>query len=545
MDEWGSCSKLLVWTSVMQQRERGNIDLDADIREYLPEGFLTKLKYPEEKITMINLMNHNAGFQESFYENEMCSADQLFEDLEQAVRVCECRQAYHVGEYTAYSNWGAALAAYIVERVSGEDYVSYVNNNIFDALGIEHTSIDPLQRDNKWVADKRKELKCYERYSDSSYNKDLGECRSWVQLYPAGAAIGTLEDFTAFARAFVSGECPLFENISTRDEMLCATSFYGDSDIAKSCHGMFTGEYRVQTTGHGGNTGGCTAELAFDPISGLGVTVMAAEPGETAFCYGIPGLIFGSFTDRDEVKNARADSGADISGIYISKRSIVEGAGMASQYMGGVMPLARNGDGSYSVRLFGLELGGAARLYHISDNIYMMDNNGMSVVMYADTAPDGNTRLEMSYMDYVKDPAAAPALLTVIGFLLFGLACIAVLLVKLVLLIVKKARRSDKEYTLADRQITGQQGIYGVSAVIFALLIMIIGSGSPLFTAVSGVLAGILAAASLVNGAVLCYNAFGKRLTAGGRARRIAWGVLGIAYTAFVIAFRLYDFISL
>lgn len=60
--EWGSCSKLLVWTAVMQQCERGNIDLDTDIRAYLPEGFLTKLQYEDEKITMKNLMSHNAGF---------------------------------------------------------------------------------------------------------------------------------------------------------------------------------------------------------------------------------------------------------------------------------------------------------------------------------------------------------------------------------------------------------------------------------------------------------------------------------------------------
>ena len=46
--EWGSCSKILVWVSVMQQWERGNLDLDADIREYLPDNFLTKLQYPED-----------------------------------------------------------------------------------------------------------------------------------------------------------------------------------------------------------------------------------------------------------------------------------------------------------------------------------------------------------------------------------------------------------------------------------------------------------------------------------------------------------------
>ena len=157
--EWGSTSKMLVWTSVMQQWERGNIDLEADIRTYLPDGFLTKLQYPDEKITMLDLMSHKAGFQESFYENQEAAPDDVYDSLEDAVKACECWQAFHVGEYTAYSNWGTALAAFIVEQTSGEDYVTYVNENIFEPLGMEHSSIDPLQRDNEWVAQKRHELK--------------------------------------------------------------------------------------------------------------------------------------------------------------------------------------------------------------------------------------------------------------------------------------------------------------------------------------------------------------------------------------------------
>lgn len=127
----------------MQQWEQGNLDLDADIREYLPEGFLKKLQYKDEKVTMKNLMSHNAGFQESFYENQMCDESDLYDSLENAVKACECYQAYHVGEYTAYSNYGTALASYIVARVSGQDYAEYVRENIFKPLGMEHTSIDP------------------------------------------------------------------------------------------------------------------------------------------------------------------------------------------------------------------------------------------------------------------------------------------------------------------------------------------------------------------------------------------------------------------
>ena len=57
----GSVSKLLTWTAVMQQVEQGKIDLDADINQYLD------FKVPGldgKPITMRNLMQHTAGFEE-------------------------------------------------------------------------------------------------------------------------------------------------------------------------------------------------------------------------------------------------------------------------------------------------------------------------------------------------------------------------------------------------------------------------------------------------------------------------------------------------
>ena len=60
--EWGSATKLTVWVSVMQLWEEGKIDLKTDIKEYLPKDFLKgKLTY-DKPITMLDLMNHQAGF---------------------------------------------------------------------------------------------------------------------------------------------------------------------------------------------------------------------------------------------------------------------------------------------------------------------------------------------------------------------------------------------------------------------------------------------------------------------------------------------------
>lgn len=536
--EWGSCSKLLVWTSVMQQWERGNIDLDTDIREYLPNGFLTKLQYPDEKITMLNLMNHNAGFQESCYENQQASPDDVYGTLEEAVKTCECYQSYHVGEYTAYSNWGTALAAYIVEQTSGTDYVTYVHENIFEPLEMEHTCIDPKMCDNDWVASKRHELKCYLKTADMS--ESYGECLYGIQLFPAGAATGTLEDFAKFGQAFVAEDCPLFENNATRNEMFSATSHYGDTDIAKNCHGLWTSEYKVQTLGHGGNTGGCSSNLVFDPESSLGIVVMTNEPSETAFNYGIPGLIFGDITQRDNYKNAVVTSTEDVSGCYYSKRSVVSGAAKAMSFSGGLFPWSKNDDGTYSMKLFGLNIGDETKLLPLADHEYVMLNNGMNMFMYID-----NGRLEMMSADFERSSTGALGTVVVFGFILFGIACLVTLLVKLILCIVRKIRKSEKKYHSANWQILTQQSIYGVSSIILQRFIMVVGVVNPVFTAVSCILAAVLALISLANGGILCYNTIRADVRISTKVKQWIWSLLGIAYTVFIITMQLYNFWNL
>ena len=535
--EWGSTSKMLVWTSVMQQWERGNIDLEADIRTYLPDGFLTKLQYPDEKITMLDLMSHKAGFQESFYENQEAAPDDVYDSLEDAVKACECWQAFHVGEYTAYSNWGTALAAFIVEQTSGEDYVSYVHENIFEPLGMEHSSIDPMQKDNKWVAQKRHELKCYCRFADPKDNQDFGECRYAVQLFPVGACMSTLEDISRFGQAFVAEDCPLFENDFTRDEMFGATSFYGDTDIAKNCHGLWTNQYKVETLGHGGNTAGCTANLEFDPISGLGIAVLTNECGETAFCSGIPVMLYGHFSDREGFDSYNG-TGEDISGVYYTKRTICEGASKASQYMGQVFPLSKNDDGTYSVKILGYSFMDGIEFEPVAPNQYIYKDNGREMFVYIN---DGV--FEMGYMDNIRSSTGIMPSVSVYGFILFGLVCLLTVIIKLIVRLVRKLRKSDKRYTTADKQILSQQMIFAVSGIIFGIFLMYTaGTAGKPFVTVSCLLAAALGILSLANGVILCYNTIKGDMRTRTKIKQYIWAALCFAYTVFIATMQLYCF---
>ena len=92
------------------------------------------------------------------------------------------------GEVPAYSNYGAALAGYIVQRVSGEPFSDYVERHIFKPLGMEHsTLVQPLP-----AAFEATMSKGYSRASEPAQPYEL------VGLYPAGSSAVTASDMARF-----------------------------------------------------------------------------------------------------------------------------------------------------------------------------------------------------------------------------------------------------------------------------------------------------------------------------------------------------------
>ncbi len=167
----------------MQLWEEGLIDLEADVKEYLPEGFFTKLKY-DEPITMLNLMNHNAGFEDAIFQ--MCAEDESkIISLEEALKIMEPYQINKPGEICSYSNWSVALAGYIVERITGQPFYEYVQEHIFNPLEMKNTGLDPKYSNNFWVKSRLLE--------NQGYTHELVPKKNglfYLNIYPAGSAAG-------------------------------------------------------------------------------------------------------------------------------------------------------------------------------------------------------------------------------------------------------------------------------------------------------------------------------------------------------------------
>ncbi|MBQ8927501.1 MAG: beta-lactamase family protein [Oscillospiraceae bacterium] len=438
--EWGSVTKLLVWVSVMQLYEKGILDLERDIRDYLPEGFLSKLRY-DEPITMLDLMNHRAGFQETMYEIQDPD-ESAIRPLDAALRYTQPAQAFEPDTVTAYSNWSAALAGYIVQNISGETFSDYVHAHIFTPLGMEHTSIAPDYNDVPWVRTQREKLHSYiilEAYGQK-INQPMDTNMVYIHLYPAGSAAGTLADLTRFAQALADVNSPLFQDPATHREMLTATSTYGEGMVPRNCHGLWTQPGRgVLTLGHGGNTNSCSAQLEFDPVSGTGVVVMTNQYGESTFCAGIPELVFGTVEMPEE---ALPDPGS-IAGLYVTSRTDFCGEMKLMSCLSGLLPLTEQSDGAYSAL-------GLAQARSIGGGMYVLEQDGAVTVCGYTDAP--RRAVQLAYMDSVRDPGAVPKLLLLTAYLLMG--CIG--LVWLIVVGIRRLLKKGRSYSGKGMLLAGQ-----------------------------------------------------------------------------------------
>lgn len=311
--EWGSATKLLVWVSVMQLYEQGKLELDSDISDYLPDGFLSNLSY-DMPVTMLNLMNHNAGFQEVYVDVMVTDADYIG-SLEEALRKHKPAQIYMPGTVTAYSNWGVALAGFIVEQVSGVSFSEYVHENIFEPLQMEHSALSLDLSDNEWVQQKRKELQCYTTERDL-----IPDCFYHITLYPAGMCTSTLDDFEKFAAALLREDAVLLRRTETWREMFSPSAYFGETDIPLNCHGFWMIPFGVQTLGHGGNTVGCSSYLLLDRAHRTGAVVMTNQSNEKVYNRDMMELIFGRYE-----RSHYTDDNAVPSGGFRTARTVRRG----------------------------------------------------------------------------------------------------------------------------------------------------------------------------------------------------------------------------
>jgi CubicO group peptidase (beta-lactamase class C family) len=134
-----SISKTLTATGLMILVERGLIDLNIPINDYLGEAKLQARVGDAAEATVRRVACHTAGLplhSQHYYDDEPHRPPPLDETIRRYGNLVTAP-----GERYQYSNLGYGLLGYVISRVSREDYADFMREEIFVPLGMNHTSV--------------------------------------------------------------------------------------------------------------------------------------------------------------------------------------------------------------------------------------------------------------------------------------------------------------------------------------------------------------------------------------------------------------------
>ena len=385
----GSISKLFTWTSVMQLVEQGKLDLDRDVNDYLDFKIPVAFGKP---ITLRNIMTHTPGFEETGKELFVSDAAHV-RPLGEYLRDHLPARIFPPGTTPAYSNYGTAMAGYIVQRISGKPFEQYVAENIYGPLSMPHTTfVQPLPPELQPLMSNG-----YVRASQSAKPYEF------VQAYPAGSVATSAADMCNFMVAHLQdgqfGSARILKPETAK--LMHSRQFASDPRL----NGMALGFYEEtrnghRIIGHGGDTVYFHSDLHLIPDANVGFFVSYNSMGKAEVSPRT--ILFEKFLDRyfpytppvaAPVATAKEDAQL-VSGLYLaSRRGDTTFFKLTNLF--GELKVLTNSDGTISIDPLKGPNEELKRYTEISPLLYR-EVNGQDLIGFH---RDANQRLEFS-LDY-------------------------------------------------------------------------------------------------------------------------------------------------
>lgn len=262
----GSISKLFIFTAIMQLAGEKKIDLNADVNIYLND-FKIPYTYPEP-ITISHLMTHTTGFEGR--GGGLVSSPEKIEPAGKSLANFMPARVRPPGELAGYSNYGTALAGYIVETVSGMPFEEYIEKNIYFPLEMKNSTFSqPLP--SELVPD----MATGYSYKNGKFVPHGFEYFSGIVI-PSGAMSTTAADMAKFMIMHLQDGSYKNNSVLERSAsiMMHTQQFTHDLRINGMCYGFF--EDRINNRRiikHGGVTGYFRSILVLLPEENLGLFV--------------------------------------------------------------------------------------------------------------------------------------------------------------------------------------------------------------------------------------------------------------------------------
>ncbi len=268
----GSVSKLFTDIAIMQLVERGELNLDAPVTDYLPE-FRPRNPFGTP-ITVRQLMSHRSGLLReppigNYFETSQPSLAATVHSLNDTELV------FPPNTRTKYSNAAIAVVGYLLEAHTHQPFAKYLKNSVLDRIGLQHSSFEP---DPQIIANLAKaEMWTYDGHRFEAPTFQLG-------MAPAGSMYSTVNDLGRFLSVLLAqgktANGTLLKPATI--EQMWSPQFPNPGGRVFGLGFMVRTFEGRRLVGHGGAIYGFATTLDLLPEDKLGVVVIATKDAANA-----------------------------------------------------------------------------------------------------------------------------------------------------------------------------------------------------------------------------------------------------------------------
>lgn len=349
--DWGRSSDILIWISVMQLVEQGELNLSSSIRTLLPEG--VALPEGSEPITMLNLMNHTTGYNVSMMGSAGASVQGF--SVTETIGLYEATPVYTPGSFVSYSSYDAALAAAVVESISGTTIVDYITTHILEPLGMDSTAVAAglgaarmrssedarMSRVASNLVNTKSAVAAGVSLTDAiaSLTSNLTDASVLASLDGAAlTCLGSLDDMALLvqelSRLCSADASSVLMEAATLDTMMQTSRSFPALLGRRIAHGLFALPTLPSAVGMTSSAQGHTCAVYLDPDNSSFVLLIINRPSRTGLAQGLAGALLRVYQQADTgsvaVSGAAADSTFAASSALDSAEGIVSTASAGS-----------------------------------------------------------------------------------------------------------------------------------------------------------------------------------------------------------------------
>ncbi len=263
----GSVSKMYTVTAVMQLVDRGEVELDAPVTDYISDFKLADERYKD--ITVRMLMNHTSGLMGTLYGKGILFDDKSEGYHDEFLKILgKEKLKYEPGTFNCYCNDGFTLLEILVERVSGMTFTEYIEKNICEPLSLSDTG-------SVWNMDTERQAPVYVNGSIKTASENL-------MLIGAGGVKSNAEDVCNFGSAFFAGNDTLLSEEAKSEMAQNNKTGYAYENFGLGWDEVEKKDYKaagVTVLSKGGDTIFQNGSLVVAPDEKISVAVVASGGG--------------------------------------------------------------------------------------------------------------------------------------------------------------------------------------------------------------------------------------------------------------------------